>query len=213
MKNFFASPACDWRRPNGSLHLYLIPDDQQRRELSGLQEQLDWPAYHARQPAEFLHATVLRLPWYEPELEASERESLQRAVTHALNDVPPFTLDFDALELTDYGVVMTAPSVAGWHRLVDTLEQGLTDWAVRRASVDARFTRPSRPHVSLSYGREKAGDADLATTVSRLSVQQRWNVQRAELVAVSMHKGRGTYSWELVSTHHLSGDQQGMREA
>ncbi len=212
MKDFFATPACDWRRSDGSLHLYLVPDDEQRRELASVQDRLPWPAYHARQPAEFLHATLLRLPWYVPELEATELESIRRAVTLALRDTPPCTLDFDALELGDYGVVMTAPSVAGWRRLIDALEQGLAPGAVRELPAGAGFTHPCGPHVSLSYGREEAMDADLARTVSRLSVRQRWNVQQAELVAVSMHRERGTFSWEPVGIHALSGEQQRSKE-
>lgn len=212
MKDFFATPACDWRRTEGSLHLYLIPDDGQRRELSGLQERLDWSSLHARQPPEFLHATVLRLPWYEPELDPAERESLQRAMKLALNDVPPFTLDFDTLELTDYGVVVSAPAAAGWDRLVRALEQGLAETEVDRPSQGSSFSRPFGPHVSLSYGRDNAEDAHLAAAVSQLSVRQRWNVEQVELVAVGMHKEQGTYSWEPVSTHRLSGDQPGTKE-
>lgn len=207
MRDFFATAACDWRRPDGSLHVYLIPDDDYRDELARVQEQLPWPRLHARQPPEFLHATVLRSPWYEPELDPGERDSIRQRIARELTNLPAFSLEFDTLQLTDHGVVLAASPTPGWDRLIAALHQGLAGIDVRTPGDSPGFTRPFGPHVSLSYGREHAEDDEIAEVVSQLRVRQEWNVQRVELVAVDMDRQRGTYSWVPVSVHRLNGDQ------
>lgn len=207
MRDFFATPACDWRRDDGSLHLYVVPDVAQRAELAGLQDRLSWPRGQARQPAEFLHATVLRLPWFRDELSPQELASIQHTVGRAAAGVPAFELDFDTLDLLEFGVVVSASPTPGWDLLVNTLEESLR---AREGNKDAAQSlwmgRPFGPHASLSYGREDAPDGELTGVVNTLSVRQRWAVRRVELLSVSMHKGEGTFSWVPISSHELATD-------
>lgn len=206
MRDFFATPACDWRRPDGSLHLYLLPEDEHRAELARLQDSLPWPDLHARQPADFLHATVLRLPWYLPELDEQQLTAVQAAVAQALSAAPPFVLDFDTVALTDFGVAVSAPSTQGWENLLDSLEAALGRCDVKSVQPGAGFSRPSGPHVSLSYGRADAAADELADVVATMSVRQSWSVRRLELLSVRMRRGEGTYSWENVSSHTFVGE-------
>lgn len=206
MRDFFATPACDWRRPDGSLHLYLLPEGEQRAELARLQDALPWPDLHARQPASFLHATVLRLPWFLPELDEPQLTAVQESVAQALSAAPPFVLEFDTIALTDFGVVVSAPSTQGWESLLASLESALGRCDVQSERPDAGFSRPFGPHVSLSYGRADAGADELADVVATMSVRQSWPVRRLELLSVHMHRSEGTYSWEDVSSHTFVGE-------
>lgn len=199
MKDFFATPGTHWRQPNGSLHVYLLPDERHQAELAALQDRLVWDGSHARQPARWLHATVRRLPVFSTDLEP---DRLIAELDAALAAVEPFEVTLSRLEVGDYGVVLSGDRSPAWNELVRTVEDAARAALPEVADEDWPGA-PHTPHVSLSYGVADLPTPELDAVVAGLSVEQTWRVERCHLLAVDQHRDTGTYTWVDIASHPL----------
>lgn len=204
MQSFFADMA-PWEQPDGSLHLYVLPDDEAADRLEDLQSRLGGMTHLPVVPRALLHFTVSRLAQFD-DLSMAELTRLGEAIGVELAGVAAFELEVGAPEVHEVAVECVAESTPGWESLVD---------GVRRAAL-ATFgatlpERPYAPHVTLAYATGEVSDEAVRARVRGAAPVGRMRVATVHLVSVTVRPELGWFdfielaNWSLPTTAPQAG--------
>ncbi|MGO1385045.1 MAG: 2'-5' RNA ligase family protein [Arachnia sp.] len=199
MKNFFSRME-PWRKPEGSLHLYALPDEDERERLFTVQEALSGIDGLPLMPPAYLHCTVTRLAQFDEDVTQVQYTQLGDALQELCTQLSPFSLDFGAPRAGEDAVGCWAAESRSWDALVEGCRRTVfATWGLEPHAP------PVAPHLSLAYARASV-DTDLVT--ARLTAAQPLGavrVQTLHLVSVTVRPERGTFdftelaNWDLGS--------------
>ena len=188
MQSFFDSMT-PWDHNDGSLHVYVLPDDEVADRIEDLQERLAGLPHLPLMPRAWLHFTVNRLAQFD-DLSMAELTRLADALTLELAGVGAFDLEVGAPQVHEVAVECVAAAVPGWEALVD---------AVRRAALGTFGgtipDRPYAPHVSLGYATGEVSDDELRARLVGAPALGRVRVGRVHLVSVTVRPEIGTFDF------------------
>lgn len=193
MRSFFDSMT-PWRRNDGSLHVYVVPDQDTTEAILDAQGRLVGIDNLPLMPAPWLHFTVARLPQFD-DVGNSSLTRLATALTEHLDGIEPFEMRLGGPVVHEVAVEAMGSPSAGWDRLVE---------AVRAAAASVTDEElpppPYAPHVSLAYA---TGDVDSHEVELRLVGCPElgpFRVSEVRLVSVTVRPEQGTFDWvELAS--------------
>lgn len=178
-----------WERNDGSLHLYVLPDEVLADRLEQAQSALAGVPDLPPMPRPWLHFTVNRLAQFD-DLGQRKLSALASALTDRLAGVEPFDLDLGAPEAGEGAVEVKAEPVPGWESLVG---------AVRSAALDSFGATlpdsPDAPHVTLAYATGDVDDAVLAERLAGLPALGRFRVAEVHLMSVTVRPEVGIFDF------------------
>lgn len=188
MQSFFDSMT-PWDHNDGSLHVYVLPDEGVADRIEQLQARIDGVPELPLMPRAWLHFTVNRLAQFD-DLSMAELTRLADALTAELAGVAAFDLEAGAPQVHDVAVECVAEATAGWDALVD---------GVRRAAL-ATFggtmpDRPYAPHVTLAYATGDVSDEELGARLEAAPELGRVHVGTVHLVSVTVRPELGTFDF------------------
>ncbi|MHA6524376.1 2'-5' RNA ligase family protein [Tessaracoccus sp. G1721] len=188
MQSFFDSMT-PWDHNDGSLHVYVLPDDDVADRIEKLQARIDGVTGLPPMPRAWLHFTVNRLAQFD-DLSMAELTRLAESLTAELAGVAAFDLEVGAPQVHNVAVECVAEATPGWDALVD---------AVRRAAL-ATFggtmpDRPYAPHVSLAYATAEVSDDELRERLDGAPAVGRVRVGKVHLVSVTVRPEVGTFDF------------------
>lgn len=201
MDDFFAHMA-PWRRNDGSLHLYALPEDEDLERFVSLQSRLRGIENLPLMPPAHLHCTVQRLAQFDDELSQADLSLLGATLTRALADVAAFTLDFGPPEVFARQVACDAAPHPGWDALLSATRTGLTAALGAKPGLPAP---PHRPHLTLAYAtgavRHEVAEQALGHTTSIGPVR----IGALHLVSVTVRPQIGVFDFTHLANWDLSG--------
>lgn len=199
MKSFFESMK-PWRKPEGSLHLYLLPKEEDKERFMEVQDLLRGIEHLPLMPAAYLHCTVARLAQFDEDVTQAEYTSLGDDLEELCSGLSPVTLQFHAPLSDDLTVACLAAPSWEWKNLA----RGCQKTVAESWGMDT-FPPPATPHVSLAYA---MGSVDEALVAARLAESQplgAMSLSTLHLVSVTVRPQRGTFdftelaNWDLGS--------------
>lgn len=201
MKSFFASME-PWRKPEGSLHLYVLPAEEDRERFFEAQEPLASIDNLPLMPASNLHCTVARLAQFDEDVSQAQYTQLGDVLQELCSELDPFTLDFGPPQADALTVACRAADSQGWDSLVEGCRRKVSEtWG-----ADA-FASPAAPHLSLAYANGPVDDALVADRLAHARPIGGVHVSTLHLVSVTVRPERGTFDftelakWDLGHPH------------
>lgn len=189
MRSFFEAMA-PWPRQEGSLHLYVLPDDGARQRCIAAQEALGVIDHLPTMPPAFLHLTLQRLRQFD-DLSQAELSTLARHLTEHLDDVASFTLHLGAPTLQETAIEVTATPSSGWDALVAAAREG-----IRTAFPgDDSLPPPHAPHLSLAYATGLAPDEVVQQRLDGHPTLGEVHVTAVHLVSVTVRPELGIFDF------------------
>lgn len=189
-----------WRKPEGSLHLYVLPNDDEREILFEVQQSLIGVDELPMMPAGYLHATVLRLAQFDEDVSQKEYSRLGETMDEFCATLHPFDLHFGRPLPDDVALSCWAPSTAAWEQLLGGCRATVAGtWGMEP------FAAPVGPHVSLGYAKGRVDDALLAEKLEGVCGPGPLHVAKLHLVSVTVRPELGTFdfiqlaNWDLGS--------------
>lgn len=199
MQSFFESMP-PWPRNDGSLHLYVVPEDADLLErLTAAQELLAGFASLPPMPRSYLHCTVQRLAHFDDDVRQAELTALGAQLNRRLAEVPAFDLELGAPQAHRTAVGCEAAPSAAWDRLVATVRDGVVD-----AWPGELPPPPHGPHLSLAYA---TGDVDTAQVQQRLAEVPpigQLHVATVHLVSVTVRPEIGIFDFVTLADWDLA---------
>lgn len=199
MKSFFATME-PWRKAEGSLHLYALPDQEERARLVVAQEALNGIEGLPLMPASYLHCTVQRLAQFDEDVTQAHYTQLGEALAVMCAALKPFDLDFGAPLATELSVGCWTARSGAWDRLL----QGCRETVASTWGGDTPAP-PTAPHLSLAYAKSPVDDAVVAARLANVPPIGTLHVGTLHLVSVTVRPERGTFdftelaNWDLGS--------------
>lgn len=199
MQSFFESMP-PWRKPEGSLHLYVLPHEDDRERFLSAQEAVAGIDDLPLMPAAYLHCTVTRLAQFDEDVTQAQYTQLGDALQELCAGLSPFTLDFGAPQASESSVVCWAKGSKAWDTLVEGCDRTVAaTWGVEPHAP------PVAPHLSLAYAKASV-DADLVT--ARLTAAPPFGAVRVHtlhLVSVTVRPERGTFDFTELAIWDFGG--------
>ncbi len=197
MKSFFESME-PWRRPEGSLHLYVLPSEEDRDRFSTAQEPLAGLDNLPLMPASYLHGTVSQLAQYDEDVSQAQYTVLGEALAATCAGLRPFDLDFGAPQADDGAVGCWASVSQDWDRLVQGCRRTVGEaWGLEAPAP------PAAPHVTLAYATGPVDRDDVATRLADAGRIGIVRVDRLHLVSVTVRPERGTFDFTELANWDL----------
>ncbi|GAB3820386.1 hypothetical protein GCM10028820_26190 [Tessaracoccus terricola] len=199
MRNFFEQME-PWARNDGSLHLYVLPDEEVGERLAEVQSLFeDVPGLPAM-PRPYLHLTLQRLAQFDDELKQAELSRLGATLTEALARVAPFDLTLGAPAVEETAVVSTAAASAEWDALHAAVVSGVT-----AVLTDELPSAPHAPHVTLAYAIGDVPDADASARLAAIGPVGTLRVSEVHLVSVTIRPEVGIFDFTHLANWSLAG--------
>ncbi len=202
MKSFFTGME-PWRKPEGSLHFYVLPGEEDRDRFIDAQEALADIDNLPLMPASYLHCTVARLAQFDEDVTQAEYTQLGDALQELCSGLSSFTLDFGAPQAVANAVGSWASPSKDWDALVEGCRRTVSEtWG-----SDA-FDSPAAPHLSLAYAKGPVDDAVVTGRITDAQPIGAVHVGTLHLVSVTVRPERGTFdftelaNWDLGHPHH-----------
>lgn len=189
-----------WRKSEGSLHLYVLPAEDERELFFNVQQSLAGIENLPLMPAAYLHATLLRLAQFDEDVSQKEYSRLGREIDEFCATLEPFDLDFGPPVADDVALCCWATATPAWEQLT----QGCRATVERAWGVEP-FASPAVPHVSLAYAKGMVNGDLVAATLEGVASPGRIRVDKVHLVSVTARPERGTFdftelaNWDLGS--------------
>ena len=198
MDSFFARMQ-PWRKPEGSLHLYVLPGDDISDRFVEAQASIAGIERLPLMPGPYLHCTLQRLAEFDDEVAQQDFTRLGDALGAALSEVSAFDLIFGRPEPGEVAVEVWAEPSQAWDALLETSRR-----AVTQAWASALPAPPVAPHLSLAYA---TGAVDHAEVAARLADTEPMGVMRVgalHLVSVTVRPERGTFDFTSLANWDLA---------
>ncbi|MDO5735711.1 MAG: hypothetical protein Q4P15_04495 [Propionibacteriaceae bacterium] len=200
MESFFARME-PWRKPEGSLHLYVLPGEDETERFTAAQSTLTDIEHLPLMPEAYLHCTVQRLAQFDDEVSQSQYTRLGEALEAFCSGMPAFDLQFRSPQADDVAVACWAADSPAWDALVSGCRDVVTDtWGV------APPAPPASPHLSLAYAKGAVPHDLVESRVADVTPLGTVHVSRLHLVSVTVRPERGTFdftslaNWDLAPT-------------
>ncbi|HMR50619.1 MAG TPA: hypothetical protein PKE40_14060 [Arachnia sp.] len=197
MRSFFDAMA-PWPQQEGSLHLYVLPDDAARERLRTAQEALAGIAHLPLMPPAYLHFTVQRLTQFD-DLPQAELSRVAGHLTTRIDELGRFALHLGAPARHETAIEITAAPSGEWDALVAAVRRGLVD----AFPGDDLLPPPHAPHLSLAYATGPASDDAVERALEQVSPIGEVIVDGVQLVSVTVRPELGIFDftelagWEL----------------
>ena len=201
MESFFARME-QWRKPEGSLHLYVLPDEDEAQRFAAAQVAIAGIEHLPLMPEAYLHCTVRRLAQFDDEVPQPDYTRLGDALDVLCSRLPAFDLHFRAPQADDVAVGCWAADSPEWDALVAGCEAVVVDtWGVQPPAA------PTAPHLSLAYATGTVPHDLIEARLADVAPVGTIRVARLHLVSVTVRPERGTFdftslaNWDLTSPH------------
>lgn len=199
MESFFERME-PWRKPEGSLHLYIVFSDDELERFAPARQALASIDHLPLMPEPYLHATVQRLTQFDDEVSQPDLSALGSAMEDLCSGLAPFTLEFGRPEVGDVAVVSYASPSSEWDELVQGCRSVVTDvWGTPPPSA------PAGPHLSLAYANGAVADHVVADRLAGVGPLGSVRVATVHLVSVTMRPERGTFDFTSLANWDISG--------
>lgn len=198
MHNFFEAME-PWARNDGSLHLYVLPDDDTQERLAAAQSLFEDLEALPPMPQPYLHLTLQRLAQFDDELKQAELSSLGSALTEALATVPAFDLELEAPRADPTAVVTPAAPSQAWDQLRAAVAAG-----VGQVLPGELPTPPHSPHVSLAYALGEVPDDVIASRLADAEPIGTLAVRAVHLVSVTVRPEVGLFDFTHLANWDLA---------
>lgn len=204
MESVFAPLERGWDQLRDSLHVYALP--RLNPELiAAYHTAIERSKVCAVQPAQFLHATITRLPAHRNTVTADRLESLSASLDRTALKTRPFTITLGRPEIWTTAVACLGEETPDWKTLLDEVRQAARGCFNGLPLPPA----PSAPHVSLGYGTHPTDDAPLVHELEMLADSTAWRpeliVDTIHLLSVHANPAQGTFTWDVMSVHPFGG--------
>lgn len=197
MKSFFDNME-PWRKPEGSLHLYVLPLDQDRDRFASAQEALTGIDDLPLMPASYLHCTVARLAQFDEDVTQADYTRLGDALQELCAGLNPFKLDFGPPQADDDAVGCWASVSKDWDALVEGCRRTvITAWGTEPPSP------PVAPHLSLAYAKASVDSDLVAARLAEAQALGAVRVRTLHLVSVTVRPQRGTFDFTELANWDL----------
>lgn len=198
MENFFERME-PWRKPEGALHLYVLPHGEELDRFVAAQATLADIANLPLMPGPYLHCTVLRLAQFDDEVTQADLTALGTALESLCSGLPSFDLEFGTPSAGETAVVVTASDSRDWKHLVGSCREVVSGtWGT------VPPTPPAVPHLSLAYAQGPVPDALLAERLAEVEPLGTIHVRSLHLVSVTVRPERGTFDFTSLATWDLA---------
>lgn len=198
MRNFFEQME-PWDHDDGSLHLYVLPDDDARSRLVAAQAQFDGVAGLPPMPAPYLHLTLQRLAQFDDELTQADLSRLGSALTEHLSGTSAFGLELGAPRNDGSAIVSTAAPSREWDALHSTVVAALA-----QVLPGELPTPPHAPHVSLAYAVGEVPDEVVAARLAGAATIGPVRVLEVHLVSVTVRPEVGIFDFTHLANWQLA---------
>ncbi len=199
MKSFFENME-PWRKPEGSLHLYVLPNEEETDRLIEAQAALTGIDDLPLMPASYLHCTVQRLAQFDEDITQAQYTRLGDALADLCSGLSPFELALGAPQADDVAVGCWGNPSDDWDHLVHGCRETVAESWGGEAPAS-----PAAPHVSLAYAKGPVDDDVVATRLAESEQLGTVYVGTLHLVSVTVRPERGTFdftelaNWDLGS--------------
>lgn len=190
-----------WRKAEGSLHLYVLPSDDEAERFASAQAAIAGIEHLPLMPEAYLHCTVQRLSQFDDEVAQTDYTQLGDALAAFCSQVPAFDLRFLQPQAHAAGVLCQAEDSPAWDALVNGCRTVITDtWGTEPPAP------PTAPHLSLAYATGAVETDVVESALGSVEPLGSIAVTRLHLVSVTVRPGRGTFdftslaNWDLVPT-------------
>ncbi|MDO5683920.1 MAG: 2'-5' RNA ligase family protein [Propionibacteriaceae bacterium] len=187
MRSFF-DHMTPWTQPDGSLHVYALPDDDVQERLDEAAARIDGVPNLPLSPASWRHFTVRRLSQFD-DLKHAELSRLAQCLTDELEGLSPVDLTVGGPQLHDVAVAVEGAPNAEWDALVAAVGRAASSFG------GEVLDPPYAPHLSLAYA---TGDVDSAEVRRRLEGAPEIGSVRlntVHLVSVTVRPELGWFDW------------------
>ncbi|MFB6726738.1 2'-5' RNA ligase family protein [Kribbella sp. NPDC056345] len=209
MKPFFGDvKAADWRRPDGLLHVYVLPPPEVLA-MADAYQQLMKPHHEtglvSLQPRAFLHYTVQLIDRHVTEITDDQLAALKSALDAEAGPVEPFELTAVHGVVGVHGVtIYTEPPTPLFTALNQRVRAAVAE-ALGPDAVPEQQYAPV-PHLSAGYGLADADSDPLIRAVNGYRpTPVTLTVDQVHLLAVDQDRAAGTFSWKALHTVDLTG--------
>lgn len=200
MESFFEAMT-RWRKPEGALHLYVLPNEEALDRFVDIGEVLAGIEHLPLMPASYLHGTVTRLGHHDEDITQARYTLLGDALQSFCSDLGPFTLTFGPPGIHGNAVVCTASPSREWNELVAGCRRTVSQsWGGELPAP------PAVPHLSLAYAKGNVDDAQVSARLADVAPLGEMRVATLHLVSVTARAERGTFdftelaNWDLGSS-------------
>ncbi|MGV8846210.1 2'-5' RNA ligase family protein [Tessaracoccus sp.] len=190
-----------WRKAEGSLHLYVLPSDDEAERFASAQAAIAGIEHLPLMPEAYLHCTVQRLPQFDDEVTQADYTELGDALGALCSELAAFDLRFLQPQADAFGVTCQAQASPAWDALVNGCRMVITDtWGMEPPAP------PASPHLSLAYATGAVADGVIESRVENVAPMGSMSVSRLHLVSVTVRPARGTFdftslaNWDLAPT-------------
>lgn len=198
MENFFERME-PWRTPEGALHLYVLPADDERERFVAAQQSIYGIDHLPLMPEAYLHCTVQRLAQFDDEVSQTDLTALGTAVQNLCSALPAFDLDFGRPVASNVAVACQASHSGGWDRLVAGCRDIVAEaWGITPPAA------PASPHLSLAYASGPVPDAVVAERLAEVEPLGTVRVDALHLVSVTVRPERGTFDFTSLANWDLA---------
>ena len=206
VSDFFATTVDDWSHPSGALHAYLVPDAQARTRMVPALEAAGCIPFLAAQPADSLHATILRLPVLVRDLTDDDVALIKAEATRSGTALGPITLEFGSPCITSDSLLVRAPAGGRWDALIALVREV---GARAFGPSGTQYPSPWAPHMTVAYAVAN-GDDDVivsALTDRDAATTEVGSVTFTRIAWCGVHQNRdaGTYTFDVLFETPLRG--------
>lgn len=200
MRNFFESKT-PWRKNDGALHLYVVPEDEAFLDRVGqAQSRLEGIPQLPPMPRAYLHCTVQRLAHFDDEVAQAELSVLGAELNERFAALSPFELRFSAPQVRPHAVEYVAQPDPAWDAMVATVRDGaVAAWGGELPAA------PYGPHLTLSYATADVPDETVAEALLNVPSPGSLRVDKVALVSVTVRPEIGIFDFTTLADWDLSG--------
>jgi hypothetical protein len=200
---FFDRPDTHWRAPQRCLHVYALPAEGAgiRTDFEAISSALIGIPSLARQPNQYLHATVQRLDAFEEEVAGGAGIALADALESAVTAHLPFELEFAPPVAGTHAVEAIGTAGWEWRSLTESVRAAITDVGLASALTPP----PAAPHYSVAYCRTAVADREVADALAIVERPSRFTVESLALVSVDKDVEAGGVRFRVLRELPLGG--------
>lgn len=202
MENFFARME-PWRKPEGALHLYVLPTDDEAERYESARDALTGVEHLPLMPVPYLHCTLQRLAQFDDEVTQADFSRLGAVLDSACADIAAFSLELGPARAGEVAVESWATPSQEWDAMVEACRSSVTKaWGTSPPAA------PAGPHLSLGYATGPVPRGLVADRLAGHGPLGTLRVDTLHLVSVTVRPERGTFdflslaNWELTGPRH-----------